>query len=48
MSVEHMTEEEIDAAFEGMADDEEYQDEVAQSMQEFALWEAFLLAEENC
>jgi hypothetical protein len=49
MSVEHMTPEEIDATFEGMAEDEEYQAEIAHIMQEFAQadWEAFLLAEEH-
>jgi hypothetical protein len=48
MDVERMTPDEIDAAFESMAEDEAYQMEVAQIMNEFAQadWEAFLLAGE--
>jgi len=44
-----LEEAEIDAAFEGMAEDKEYQAEVVQIMKEFAQadWETWQLAEER-
>lgn len=44
-----LEEAEIDAAFEGMAEDQEYQADVARIMAEFtqADWEAWCLAEER-
>lgn len=45
--IEPCTREEIDAAFSAMADDAEYQAEVASLSREFALadWEAFRISE---